>query len=169
MPELRPRDAKTGRFTSQDPKPGKDRIDKLMDTLVEVRNSMATKEDLAEVRADLGEAKADLGEVKADLGEVRADLGEVKADLGEAKADLGEVRADLGEVKADLGEVKADLGEAKSNMATSEGLKTLRSELRFEMEERNITLFNHMKTMEGNILRAIRGLSIPLNFSTDSI
>ena len=152
MPELRPRDAKTGRFTSQDPKPGKDRIDKLMDTLVEVRNSMATKEDLAEVRADLGEAKADLGEVKADLGEAKADLGEVRADLGE-------VRADLGEVKADLGEVKADLGEAKSNMATSEGLKTLRSELRFEMEERNITLFNHMKTMEGNILRAIRGSS----------
>lgn len=98
MPELRPRDAKTGRFTSQDPKPGKDRIDKLMDTLVEVRNSMATTEDLAEVRADLG--------------------------------------------------------EVKSNMATSEGQKTLRSELRFEMEERNITLFNHMKTMEGNILRA---------------
>ena len=145
MPELRPRDAKTGRFTSQDPKPGKDRIDKLMDTLVEVRNSMATKEDLAEVRADLGEAKADLGEVRADLGEARADLGEVKADLGEVRADLGEVRADLGEVK--------------SNMATSEGLKTLRSELRFEMEERNITLFNHMKTMEGNILRAIRGSS----------
>ena len=69
-------------------------------------NAVATKSDLAEVKAEL---KTDLAEVKAEL---KADLAEVKAEL---KSDLAEVKAEL---KADLAEVKDDLAGVKIEMKT---------------------------------------------------
>ena len=65
-----------------------------------IGGNVATKADLAEVKAEL---KSDMAAVKTDLAEVKAEL---KAEL---KSDIAVVRADLAEVKADIAEVEARL------------------------------------------------------------
>ena len=61
-----------------------------------VGGNVATKADLAEVKAEL----------KSDMAAVKTDLAEVKAEL---KSDMAAVRADLAEVKSDIAEVEARL------------------------------------------------------------
>ena len=84
------------------------RMEPLLVRLDERTANLATKAELAEVRADL---KAELAEVRSDLkaelaqvrSDVKAELAEVRSDV---KAELAEVRADL---KAELGEVRSDI------------------------------------------------------------
>ncbi len=61
-----------------------------------IGGNVATKADLAEVKAEL----------KSDMAAVKTDLAEVKAEL---KSDMAAVRADLAEVKSDIAEVEARL------------------------------------------------------------
>ena len=61
-----------------------------------IGGNVATKADLAEVRAEL---KSDMAAVKADLAEVKAEL---KSDMAAVKADLAEVKSDIAEVEARL-------------------------------------------------------------------
>jgi hypothetical protein len=80
---------------------------------------LATKADVADVRAAVVEARADVLE---QVGQVRADLpaqvGQVRTDL---TAQIGHLRADLaaqiGELRADL---SAGLGQAQANLAAAE-------------------------------------------------
>ena len=61
-----------------------------------IGGNVATKADLAEVKAEL----------KSDMAAVKTDLAEVKSEL---KSDMVAVRADLAEVKSDIAEVEARL------------------------------------------------------------
>ena len=66
------------------------------------RDALATKADLAELRADMAEHRAD---TKADLAELRADMAELAS-----KADLAALRADTkAEIAALRADTKADL------------------------------------------------------------
>ena len=76
------------------------------------REHLATKADLAELKAEL---KADLAELKAEL----------KADLAELKGDVEALRAST---KADLAALETRL---RADLATKADLETLRSELRW--------------------------------------
>ena len=70
--------------------------------------SVATKADIAELKADMAELKAEL---KADMAELKAEL---KADMAELKAEL---KADMAELETRL---TTDMAGLKVNMA---GLK----------------------------------------------
>ena len=67
---------------------------------VAVFQGVATKEDLAELRAATREDLAELrGELKADIGEVKAEIAELRAATRE---DLAELRTELEKLRADL-------------------------------------------------------------------
>ena len=72
-----------------------------------IDNNLATKRDIAEVKAEIekvrAELKADIERVKADLEKVKVEL---KADIARVKVDIERVRAEL---KADIAKVKADI------------------------------------------------------------
>ena len=84
---------------------------------------LATKTDLAAVKAELGTVKTDLASVKVELGTVKVELGTVKVELGTVKADLAGVKAELGTVKADVRDIKAD------NKAIKAGIADLRTDI----------------------------------------
>ena len=65
-----------------------------------IGGNVATKADLAEVKAEL---KSDIAVVRADL---KSDIAAVKADLAEVKAEL---KSDIAAVKTDIAEVEARL------------------------------------------------------------
>ena len=73
-----------------------------------IGGNVATKADLAEVKAEL---KSDIAVVRADL---KSDIAAVKADL---KSDIAAVKADLAEVKAEL---KSDIAAVKTDIAEVE-------------------------------------------------
>ena len=95
------------------------------------RDALATKADLAEIRADLAgfATKADLAEIRADLAgfATKAELAEILAGFA-TKADLAEIRADLAgfATKAELAGVRDEL---RADLHREIG--TLRSELRW--------------------------------------
>jgi uncharacterized protein YdhG (YjbR/CyaY superfamily) len=65
-----------------------------------IDNNLATKKDIAEVKAEIEKVRAEL---KADIERVKADLEKAKVEL---KADIERVRAEL---KVDIAKVKADI------------------------------------------------------------
>ena len=98
---------------------------------------LATKTDLAGVKAELGTVKTDLAAVKAELGTVKTDLASVKVELGTVKTDLAGVKVELGTVKTDLASVKAEVGTVKAdvrdikadNKAIKAGIADLRTDI----------------------------------------
>ena len=114
------------------------------------REALATKGDLAEIRADLAEHRA---ATKGDLAEIRADLAEHRT---ATKGDLAEIRADLANfaTKGDLAEIRADL----ANFATKGDLAGVRDELRDEIHRKTETLRSEMRWMlafQGALILAI--------------
>ena len=91
---------------------------------------LATKTDLAAVKAELGTVKTDLADVKVELGTVKTDLAGVKVELGTVKTDIAGVKVELGTVKAELGTVKADVRDIKAdNKAIKAGIADLRTDI----------------------------------------
>jgi len=54
----------------------------------EIRAEMATKEDVAELRADVTELRADVTELRADVAELRADVAAHRGETKKGFADL---------------------------------------------------------------------------------
>ena len=92
----------------------------LVECQVQLSNdSLASKQDIEEV-------KLDIGEVKRDIQEVKLDIEEVKRDIQEAKLDIEEVKRDIEEVKLDIQAVKKDIAALKTDMQKMELRLTLR-------------------------------------------
>ena len=80
--------------------------------VVRLEDKMATKEDVAALRAEL---KADMADLKAEL---KTDVADLKADLDKG---LAAARADLDKGLSDLkAELKADVAELKTDVANLE-------------------------------------------------
>ncbi len=74
-----------------------------------IEDKMATKADLAEVKAEL---KADVAEVKADVAEVKAEL---KADVAEVRTDVARLEGRIERVEDKMA-TKADLARLETRM-----------------------------------------------------
>ena len=78
-------------------------------------DTVATKTDIAELRADVVSVRAEIGKLeastKADLAEVKT---EIKAEIAAVKTDIASVKAELKDkaTKTDLAEVKAEVFRA---------------------------------------------------------
>ena len=80
-------------------------------------DTVATKTDIAELRADVVTVRAEIGKLeaatKADLAEVKTEL---KAEIAAVKADISEVKIDIDKLesstKAEIAGVKADVFRA---------------------------------------------------------
>ena len=82
-----------------------------------INDSLATKQDMEEVKLDIEEVKRDIQEVKLDIEEVKRDIQEVKLDIEEVKRDIEEVKLDIEEVKRDIEELKLDIQAVKKDIA----------------------------------------------------
>jgi chromosome segregation ATPase len=93
--------------------------DAIVDAILEVRDrdlsALATKADLAELRADL---QADIAAVRSEMAtkvelaalrtEFRAEIGSVRAEVGSVRAEVGSVRAEVAALRKDMGDMRAD-------------------------------------------------------------
>ena len=117
---------------------------RLMDLLPPAgANELATKEDVAVVRADVDVLRADMAVLHADMGALRADMGVLRADMNtmgaELRADMGVLRADMNTMGAEL---RADMG-------------TMRAELRAEMADLRADLLDKMRSDFRTIMFAL--------------
>ena len=104
-------------------------------------SAVATKTDLAELKAEL---KTDLAELKTEL---KTDLAELKADMA-TKADLAELKTEL---KTDLAELKTelktDLTELKTDMVTKAELKADMAEMETRLTMRMLLMVGILATL----------------------
>ena len=95
-----------------------------------INDSLATKQDMEEVKLDIEEVKRDIQEVKLDIEEVKRDIQEVKLDIEEVKRDIQKVKLDIEEVKKNIDtlrlETKKDIATLKTDMQKMELRLTLR-------------------------------------------
>lgn len=80
----------------------------------EVKQTMATKEDLAGVRAEM---KEDLDEVRAEMAE---EFTKVRAEMDR---EFGKTNGNIAEMKTDIVEMKADIAEMKKKVAYIPAMK----------------------------------------------
>ena len=66
-------------------------------------SEVATKTDLAEVKAEIAEIKADL---KTEIAEVKTEIAEIKAEL---KTDIAELKTEIAGIKTDMAEMETRL------------------------------------------------------------
>ncbi|MCX7990019.1 MAG: hypothetical protein N2648_05200 [Aquificaceae bacterium] len=69
----------------------------------ELSKEMATRGDVAEVKAEVEKVRAEVEKVKAEVEKVRAEVEKVRAEL---KGEIGELRGELAELRAELRFVK---------------------------------------------------------------
>ena len=74
-----------------------------------INDSLATKQDIEEVKLDIEEVKRDIQEVKLDIEEVKRDIQEVKLDIEGVKRDIEELKLDIQAVKKDIAALKTDM------------------------------------------------------------
>ena len=67
-----------------------------------INDSLATKQDIEEVKLDIEEVKRDIEEVKRDIEEVKLDIQAVKKDIEEVKLDIQAVKKDIAALKTDM-------------------------------------------------------------------
>ena len=95
-----------------------------------INDSLATKQDMEEVKLDIEEVKRGIQEVKLDIEEVKRDIQEVKLDIEEVKRDIQKVKLDIEEVKKNIDtlrlETKKDIATLKTDMQKMELRLTLR-------------------------------------------
>ena len=91
-----------------------------------INDSLATKQDIEEVKLDIEGVKRDIEEVKLDIEGVKRDIEKVKLDIEEVKRDIEEVKLDIEEVKLDIQAVKKDIAALKTDMQKMELRLTLR-------------------------------------------
>ena len=91
-----------------------------------INDSLATKQDMEEVKLDIEEVKRDIQEVKRDIQEVKLDIEGVKRDIQEVKLDIEGVKRDIEELKLDIQAVKKDIAALKTDMQKMELRLTLR-------------------------------------------
>ena len=60
-----------------------------------INDSLATKQDMEEVKLDIEEVKRDIQEVKLDIEEVKRDIQEVKLDIQAVKKDIAALKTDM--------------------------------------------------------------------------
>ena len=79
---------------------------------IPVGERLATKDDIAEVRAEIAEVRAEL---KGDIAEVRAEL---KGDIAEVRAEVAGVKTELkGDIAGVKTELKGDIADLKKDIA----------------------------------------------------
>ena len=71
-----------------------------------INDSLATKQDMEEVKLDIEEVKRDIQEVKLDIEEVKRDIQKVKLDIEEVKKNIDTLRL---ETKKDIATLKTDM------------------------------------------------------------
>ena len=74
-----------------------------------INDSLATKQDMEEVKLDIEEVKRDIQEVKLDIEGVKRDIQEVKLDIERVKRDIEELKLDIQAVKKDISALKTDM------------------------------------------------------------
>ena len=67
-----------------------------------INDSLATKQDIEEVKLDIEGVKRDIEKVKLDIEEVKRDIEEVKLDIEEVKLDIQAVKKDIAALKTDM-------------------------------------------------------------------
>ena len=60
-----------------------------------INDSLATKQDMEEVKLDIEEVKRGIQEVKLDIEEVKRDIQEVKLDIQAVKKDIAALKTDM--------------------------------------------------------------------------
>ena len=83
-----------------------------------INDSLATKQDIEEIRLDIEEVKRDIQEVKLDIEEVKRDIEKLKLDIQVVKKDIEELKLGIQAVKKDIEEVKLDIQAVKKDIAT---------------------------------------------------
>ena len=80
---------------------------KVASDLDKIKETLATKEDMANLKDDIANFKVD---VKEDIANLKDDLANFKADVKEDIANFkADVKEDIANLKADIAHVKADL------------------------------------------------------------
>ena len=74
-----------------------------------INDSLATRQDIGEVKLDIEGVKRDIEKVKLDIEELKRDIQEVKLDIEEVKRDIEEVKLDIQAVKKDIAALKTDM------------------------------------------------------------
>ena len=74
-----------------------------------INDSLATKQDMEEVKLDIEEVKRDIQELKLDIEEVKRDIEELKLDIQVVKRDIEELKLDIQAVKKDIAALKTDM------------------------------------------------------------
>ena len=92
-------------------------------------DSVATKADIAELRADMAALRTEL---KGDIAELRTEL---KGDIAELRTEL---KGDIAELRTEL---KGDMAELRTDMA---GLRTEIQAVELRMAERFEALYKHL-------------------------
>ena len=72
-----------------------------------LRDTVATKADIAEVKAEIAEVRAEITEVRAEITEVRAEIEKVEVRL---KSEIAMVRADFKSFRTELDMLKWMIG-----------------------------------------------------------
>ncbi len=111
----------------------------LRDAFQDQENNLATKTDLAGLRADFEGLRADFEGLRADFEGLRADFVELRSDFkdlrGEVRSEIQSVRIEMATLKADLREethamdtrISRDMGDLKGAIGQVQGeLQTIR-------------------------------------------
>ncbi len=76
---------------------------------VPIARDVATKSDIANVRADIAEGRADTAVVRTEIAEGRTDTAVVRTEVAEGRADTAEVRTEVAGVLTKIAEVRTEL------------------------------------------------------------
>lgn len=87
------------------------------------KTELATKGDLAELRADFADLRADFADLRADFEGLRADTrigltelrAEMRSEIGGLRGEVGELRA---EVRSEVGELRIELGQLDGKLTS---------------------------------------------------
>ncbi len=69
---------------------------------VPIAQDVATKSDIANVRADIAEGRADIAESRADTAVVRTEVAEGRTDTANVRTEVANVRKEIADVRTEL-------------------------------------------------------------------
>jgi arsenate reductase-like glutaredoxin family protein len=98
------------------------RMNRLEAQIIDIRATMATRDEVAQFRSESREGLAQLrGETRDDLSQVRGDLAQLRQELAqlraEMKADMAAIRQELAVMRSDLTHVALAVGVNKPKPA----------------------------------------------------
>ncbi len=123
-----------------------------LDVLETPTEHLATKDDIALLRAELDQVRAELNQVRSDGEQVRSDLDHLRTDVDHLRTDVDHLRTDVDHLRTDVDHLRSDVDHMRSDV---DHMRTDIAQLRVEFREFREEERRERELLEQRILRYI--------------